>query len=124
MEANRYQETHAVHPPGGEAVAKRRRHEEEGSPLENSEKRQRLRWISRREKIEVSVTQIMEELIREEALGIGWLCTREAIAEMVDMLDEASTRKAVRQLQKQNKKRSRTSCDWAGVHSGRLPNRS
>ena len=59
---------------------------------------QKISSLTRRERIEQSIKQVMKTLIEKEALGISKLCTKESVRAMIDILDDLSTRKVKRRM--------------------------
>ena len=93
-------EQRAAEQPEPEAAKRKNADADEGQEDDQPAKRQRLAEVARRQRIESSVKQVMEDLIRNGDQGIRALCTREALTTMVDELDRLCTRKVLKKIAK------------------------
>ena len=60
--------------------------------------KQRIATMTRREKIEASVKNVLEQLIREESTSVGAVCTREIVKGIIDSFGEKCTRRMAKEL--------------------------
>ena len=73
--------------------------------------------MTRRDKIEASVKNVLDQLIREGSTSVGALCTREIVKGIINDIDEKCTRKITKELSKMEATRANNGIDLAEVYS-------
>ena len=75
------------------------------------------RALAKRDKIEASVKNALEQLIREGNRSAGALCTREVVKDITDIIEERCARKITKELSKIEATHTNSGVDLAEVYS-------